>query len=201
MCLFCQLDDTLHLADRADATKTRAFTETFTERLTLQETSFITRVNGAIHLDLEETLHLADRTDTSRDLTVQLEETLHLADRTDTSRDLTVQLDDTLHLADRADATKTRAFTETFTERLTLQETSFITRVNGAIHLDLEETLHLADRTDTSRDLTVQLDDTLHLADRADATKTRAFTETFTERLTLQETSFITRVNGAIHLD
>src|SRR3989337_2543334 len=102
------------------------------------------------------------------------------------------ELIETLHLADRADATKTRAFTETFTERLTLQETSFITRVNGAIHLDLEETLHLADRTDTSRDLTVQLDDTLHLADRADATKTRAFTETFTERLTLHETSFIT---------
>src|SRR3990170_2304675 len=186
-----ELIETLLLADIADATKTRAFTETFTERLILQETSFITRVDGAIHLDLEETLlladrtdtsrdltvqleetlHLADRTDTSRDLTVQLEETLHLADRTDTSRDLTVQLDDTLHLADRADATKTRAFTETFTERLTLQETSFITRVNGAIHLDLDETLHLADRTDTSRDLTVQLEETLHLADRTDTSR------------------------------
>src|SRR3972149_6813636 len=142
-----------------------------------------------------------DKVETSKRTALKQEliETLHLDDRADTSRDLTVQLDETLDLDDRADATKTRAFTETFTEELKLKDASFITRVNGTVQLD--ETLDLDDRADTSRDLTVQLDETLDLDDRADATKTRAFTETFTEELTLQDTSFITRVNGAIHLD
>src|SRR3990170_1535070 len=165
-----------------------------------------------------------DKVETSKRTALKQEliETLHLDDRADTSRDLTINLDETLHLDDRADATKTRVFTETFTEKLTLQDPRFITRVNGAIQIDLDETLHLDDRADATKTrvftetftekLTLQdtsfitrvngaihldLDETLDLDDRADATKTRAFTE----ELTLQDTSFITRVNGAIHLD
>ena len=127
---------------------------------------------------------------------INLDEKITFNDNIETKKITTNQLEfqETLDLDDTVDTTKTRAFTETFDERLTLTDRDQTIAINGAIQLYLDETLDLDDTVDTPRNLTIQLDETLDLDDKSNIIEINGIIQLdVAEKLQLSDTDFETK--------